>query len=108
LWFVRMLATLLAFVVLLGFAILNASQKTDVVLWWGRKYDFLDVPLIVVLFIAFALGLFVWFVVTVFKDIRMRRVISEMRRRNAKLEAEIKALRNMPVEDIGGPGDEEM
>jgi uncharacterized integral membrane protein len=103
-----MLATLILFVVLLGFAILNAHETSTVVLWWGEQYEFVDVPLIVVLFVAFALGLFVWFIVTVFKDIRMRQTVSEFRRQNAKLEAEIKALRNMPVEDISGDTDEEL
>ena len=107
-WFVRMLATLILFVILLGFSILNASQKTTVALWWGQRYDFIDVPLIVVLFIAFVLGLFVWFIVTVLKDVRMRKAVSDIRRENTKLEAEIKALRNMPVEDITGPADEDL
>ena len=63
--------------------------------------------MIVVLFIAFVLGHFVWFVVSLFKDLQMRKSVSDLKRQNRRLEEELRTLRNMPVEDIGGPFENE-
>jgi uncharacterized integral membrane protein len=79
------------------FAILNAAEKVSVVLAPGREYT--DVPIVVALFAAFALGALIVFVFSLFRDVKARSSLSRLRRENRRLGEELTALRNLPLEE---------
>ena len=100
----RYLVLLLAIAVLMWFFALNANETVTVKL--TPKGNLLeDVPLILAVAVAFFAGAFAWFLVTLFQDLRLRQDLRRARKDTERLREELKALRNLPVEDIEESGD---
>ena len=106
-WVVRMLLTLVLVVVVTGFAMLNSAERATVTLW-PRTLVFYEVPLVLLLFEAFVLGAVVWFIVSVFHEIGLRRTIRKLKRENTDLNQEIAGLHSISLSEIEheGPSDE--
>lgn len=100
-WVVRMLLTLVLVVIVTGFAMLNNAEQATVTLW-PRTVVFFEVPLVLLLFEAFVLGAVVWFVVSVFHEIALRRQIRKLKRENSDLNQEIAGLHSISLQDIEG------
>ncbi len=100
-WVVRMLLTLVLVVIVTGFAMLNNAERATVTLW-PRTVVFFEVPLVLLLFEAFVLGAVVWFVVSVFHEIALRRQIRKLKRENSDLNQEIAGLHSISLQDIEG------
>jgi hypothetical protein len=64
----------------------------------GKQYN--SLPLIIVIYIAFSIGVIFWFIVSVFQYFKWTAQIAELKRKNGQLLGEIKALRNLPLEEI--------
>jgi uncharacterized integral membrane protein len=96
-----MLLTLVLVVIVTGFAMLNNAERATVTLW-PRTVVFFEVPLVLLLFEAFVLGAVVWFVVSVFHEIALRRQIRKLKRENSDLNQEIAGLHSISLQDIEG------
>jgi uncharacterized integral membrane protein len=100
-----MFIAMLILAVVCFFAILNAAEKVNLVLLPGREY--MDVPLVVALFAAFALGALIIFIFSLFRDVAARSHLSRLRRENRRLGEELTALRNLPLEEPAGGSEQE-
>lgn len=105
-WFAKMFIAMVILAAVCFFAILNAAEKVNLVLVPGREYA--EVPLVVALFAAFALGALIIFVFSLFRDVAARSNLSRLRRENKRLSEELTALRNLPLEEPAmGPQEKE-
>jgi uncharacterized integral membrane protein len=96
-----MLLTLVLVVIVTGFAMLNNAERATVTLW-PRTVVFFEVPLVLLLFEAFVLGAVVWFVVSIFHEIVLRRQIRKLKRENSDLNQEIAGLHSISLQEIEG------
>ncbi|GEM_PF-676666 len=94
-WVIRYFIITVVILLLMGFAIQNSYQKVSVNLL-NHKYE--DIPLILVLFESFVLGIIFWFALSMFHFLRLHTTIGRQKKENKKLLEEIKAIRNMPLE----------
>ncbi len=96
-----MLLTLVLVVIVTGFAMLNNAERATVTLW-PRTVVFFEVPLVLLLFEAFVLGAVLWFVVSIFHEIVLRRQIRKLKRENSDLNQEIAGLHSISLQEIEG------
>jgi uncharacterized integral membrane protein len=97
-WIFRNLAWLVIMIAVVGFAILNVSGRISEIRLPGVTYA--DLPLTVVLFASFALGMFIAFIMTMFHYLKERAAMGRLTRENQNLKQELQALRNLPLEDL--------
>jgi uncharacterized integral membrane protein len=96
-WIIKSALVLMIFLAFLGFSFQNSYQVTTVNIA-GKQFN--SVPLIIALYIAFSIGVIFWFIVSIFQYLRYTGQISDLKRKNRQLLEEIKALRNLPLEEI--------
>jgi uncharacterized integral membrane protein len=96
-WIIKSALVLIIFLAFLGFSFQNSYQVTTVNIA-GKQYS--SIPLIIVLYIAFSVGVIFWFIISIFQYLRYTGQISDLKRKNRQLLEEIKALRNLPLEEI--------
>ena len=96
-WAIRYFLLLILIVVILGFAVLNSSQKVLINL---PQKIIPNVPLTLVILCAFSVGLLVSFILTVAHTMKMSGQVRSGRKKVAQLEMELAALRNRSLEDI--------
>jgi len=96
-WIIRSGIILIIFLMLLGFSFENNYQLTTVNLL-GKQYE--GLPLMIVVFVSFAAGVIFWFIVSVFQYFRITGQMNEFKRKNKQLLEEIKALRNLPLDEV--------
>jgi uncharacterized integral membrane protein len=96
-WIIKSALGVIIFLAFLGFSFQNSYQVTTVNLA-GKQYT--SIPLIIVLYIAFSAGVIFWFIISIFQYFKYTGQIGELRRKNKQLLNEIKALRNLPLEEI--------
>ncbi len=97
-WILKNLAWLLIMVAVVGFAILNVNGRASEIRLPGATY--VDLPLTVVLFAAFALGMFLAFLLTLVHHLKGRAAMGRLTRENQNLKQELRVLRNLPLEDL--------
>jgi uncharacterized integral membrane protein len=97
-WILKNLAWLLIMVAVVGFAILNVNGRASEIRLPGATYT--DLPLTVVLFAAFVLGMFLAFLLTLVHHLKGRAAMGRLTRENQTLKEELRALRNLPLEDL--------
>lgn len=100
-WIIKSALGVIIFLAFLGFSFQNSYQVTTVNLA-GKQYN--SIPLIIVLYIAFSAGVIFWFIISIFQYFKYSGKITELKRKNKQLSNEIKALRNLPLEEVT-PGD---
>jgi len=98
-WFLKMFLILGVFVAVMGFAIMNLREHVTVQLYPGRGGTY-DVQMVVALFVAYVGGMFTWFLVSLARDLKIRRETGRMKRQIRTLDQELTALRNLPLEDV--------
>lgn len=96
-WILKSALIVIVFLAFLGFSFQNSYQVTTVNIA-GMQYN--SIPLIVVLYVAFSIGVIFWFIVSIFQYLRSTSQITELKRKNKQLLEEIKALRNLPLEEV--------
>jgi uncharacterized integral membrane protein len=96
-WIIRTLFIVIILILLLGFAVQNAYQRVSINIL-SKQYA--NVPMIVVLFLAFVIGILVWLIFTIFQYFKMQADIYQERKRSRRLTEEIKALRNRPLQEV--------
>jgi uncharacterized integral membrane protein len=107
-WILKWLGVALLLIVLLGFSIMNVEQQVDINLFF---WQFQDVPLILVIFEAFIVGMLVWFLIAFINELRLRADLRNTQRELDDLREELQTLRNLPLhepleEAVGEPAEE--
>ena len=97
-WILKNLAWLVIMVAVVGFALLNMNGRASEIHFPGTTYT--DLPLTVVLFAAFALGMFLAFLLTLVHHLKGRAAMGRLTRENLSLKEELRALRNLPLQDL--------
>ncbi len=96
-WAIRMLLMIIFLIVAIGFYVSNASERVDVNILHTR---YVDVPLMTVLLIAFAVGMIASFLIAVTYFFRISSEAAAHKRQVKRLQAEITALRNRQIDQI--------
>src|SRR5512140_186762 len=99
-WFLRALLLIVLVIVFLYLAVLNMSQTVSIYLVRADTPTFPDVRLPLALLGAFVLGVFTWFLVSVWQTFSYYAEMGRLRRRNQELLKELTDLRNMPLEGL--------
>ena len=94
-WIIRWAFIAIIIIVVLGFSLQNTDKVTVKVL----SYQYMDVPLFLVIYVAFCFGIFVYLLVAVFHQLQLRSEISHLRRDNRKLRQELDNMRNLSLGD---------
>ncbi|RJS92680.1 lipopolysaccharide assembly LapA domain-containing protein [Salinisphaera sp. Q1T1-3] len=90
----RLLIAIVAAMIGLAFGYAN-FQSTSVDLFWTQT----QAPLVLLLAVAFVVGLIVAALICATRLVRMRAQLSSTRRKLKDAEAEISTLRSMPIHD---------
>ncbi len=101
--FLVVLLSSVAILLLTILGIQNGNTTTDVVLF---TKSFKDVPLTLVMIEAFAIGIIVAVIIAGINEIRIRQKIWELEKKNKELSEEVKALRNLPLNEVKKEGGE--
>lgn len=88
--------SLLLLILFIIFVILNGGQIVDI-RYLGLEY--LGIPLSIVVFFSFLIGVFFTLVIAVINEIRIRGRLNKVRKENQRLKEELDSLRNLPVEE---------
>ena len=97
-WFLRNVLWLAIMVLVVGFAILNMRESVTAINLPGQIYR--SIPLNVAVFAAFALGMFLAFVLVLFQVLRARSEVAALEREKEELTRELSQLRNLPLEGL--------
>jgi len=97
---VAAIALLVVVIALIAFSAYNTGQFVDVNLFWFRVYY--GVPMIVVLFAAFAIGVGLTLLYCLYYFIDMGLSLRRLKKRNRDLEAELVTIRNLPIDEALG------
>jgi uncharacterized integral membrane protein len=94
-WIIRWAFIAIIIVIVLGFSLQNTDRVTVRLL----SYEYQDVPLFLVIYVAFCFGIFVYLLVAIFHQLQLRSEISRLRRENRKLLKELEGMRNLSLGD---------
>ncbi|MEE9442954.1 MAG: LapA family protein [candidate division Zixibacteria bacterium] len=83
-------------VILIGFAVFNAQEMVTVDLFFSK---YINIPMIVVAYMAFTFGVLISFLLFVSIYFRQISDIRKFKRLADSLSSEISALRNRPIEE---------
>jgi len=92
----RAVLGILLLVILIGFIVYNASERVSVTI---LQTKYLNVPLVIVAFWAFVLGLLISFLFFMSVYFKQNREIRRLKRVSDALNNEVSALRSRSVED---------
>ncbi len=100
-WFFGTLLFIAIAVALAGFSLANADRIVpELVLWdLGVRHALTQVKLVHAMLVAFGSGAVVTLFVDAVRDVRQRAHQRLLKRRVQELEAELIALRNLPLDD---------
>jgi len=95
-WLLRSVIILVGIIAFLWLGMNNADQRVDFI-FFTKMYPSLSLNLL--LLIVFAAGMVFSFFIFIFSEFQLRNTISRQRREVDRLERELAALRNLPLED---------
>ncbi len=90
------IALLIVTVGIVSFAIMNPGERVTINLW-TRTFE--DIPLILALFISFAIGVVLTLLYTLYYFVDLGLTIRRLKKQNKMLEDELVALRNLPIDE---------
>ena len=96
-WMLKWLGIAALLIVLLGLSMLNLGQQVDLDLYF---WTFQDLPLILVIFESFILGMLTWFLVAFVNEMKIRSELRGVKRQRDEMSQELQALRNQPLEEL--------
>ena len=94
-WIVRWIVSAILILLFLLFAFYNQDTLTVDFLKWTSP----PLPLYIFLYIAFALGLLFWLLISALNTIKLRADIHRLQRENRKIRIELDRLRNVSIEE---------
>ena len=95
-WVVKWILTALLIAFVIGFAMQNTEQSVNVIF---LKWESIDLPLWIVMYLAFIAGMLFWLFVSIYRIIGMNLENRKCRKEISKLQAELYHLRNATVEE---------
>jgi putative membrane protein len=95
-WIFRWLLIALVMLVILGFALQNQEQMVSVNI---LNYTSPNLPLYLLMYIAFGFGLLLWVVVSMVHVLKLKSAIYKLQRENKKIREELSRLRNIGIEE---------
>jgi len=95
-WLLRSVIILIGIIAFLWIGINNADQSVDFV-FFTESFPSLSLDLLML--IVFAAGMIFSFCIFAFSEFQLRHRISRQQREVERLERELAALRNLPLED---------
>ena len=103
-WIVRWIFWVVALLFLILFATQNATQTVTVEFFkWQTKNP---IPLWIVMYLSFLVGILVWFVFSIYKVMQLKTEVRKTNKQNEVLKKELDEMRNIPIEDETGSVDE--
>lgn len=95
-WMLKWLGIAALLIILLGLSMLNLGQQVDLDLYF---WTFQDLPLILVIFESFILGMLTWFLVAFVNEMKIRGELRTVKRQRDEMNRELQTLRNQPLEE---------
>ena len=95
-WIIRWSLIVIVLLGLLGFSLQNQSQR--VVINVGT-YVSPEMPLYFALYLSFALGILVFFLISIYNLLQLKTEIGKQKRDNRKLREELDRLRNISIDE---------
>lgn len=96
-WILRWLVTVPIILIILGFALQNTAQEVSVVFIKGR-WESGPLPIWVVVYVSFALGVIFWLFVSIFQVISLKMEMRKLRAENGRIQRELDNLRNLSID----------
>lgn len=95
-WIVKWILGALLIILILGFAFQNQHQVAHVNVWnWTSP----EMPLYLIVYFGFSLGLLTWLFVSIFKILQLKVECRQLNKQNELLTDELNRLRNLSVEE---------
>jgi len=95
-WLIRSVLILIGVIGFLWLGMNNAEQRVDFN-FFTKSFPGLSVNLLML--VVFAVGMVFSFLIFIFSEFQLRHRINQYRREAARLERELAALRNLPLEE---------
>ncbi len=95
-WLIKWIVGIVLTLLILGFALQNQHQVVQV---YVGNWVSPEMPLYFVIYIAFALGMITSIVFAIFKVFQLKQENRKIRRERNELEAELKKLRNLSIDE---------
>ena len=95
-WIIRWFFILSVMVLVLFIAIQNADETARFTFF---SQTYLNVPLIVLLFAAYVIGMITWFIIAVIQNMQLKLEIRNLRKGNVQIQHELDDLRNISIDD---------
>ncbi len=95
-WIIRWSLIILVLLAILGFSLQNQDQKVQIHI---GGYITPEMPLYFALYIAFALGVLVFFLISIYNLFQLKTEIGRHKRENRRLRDELDRLRNLSIEE---------
>lgn len=95
-WVLKWILTAFFIAFAIGFAMQNSEQHVNVIFF---KWQSIDLPLWIVMYVAFIAGMFFWLFVSIYRVIHLNFENHKCRKEIAKLQAELYYMRNASVEE---------
>jgi|YNPNPStandDraft_1061719.scaffolds.fasta_scaffold51618_2 uncharacterized integral membrane protein len=95
-WFVRWIGAILVVLVLVVLATQNSALQVVVRFY---KWQSVEMPLWVVMYLSYAAGLLSWLVISLIRVLGLRRALRRLTKENERLKSELGRLRNISVEE---------
>jgi uncharacterized integral membrane protein len=101
-WIVRWILGAIFIALIIGFAMQNTEQKVNVIF---LKWQSIDMPLWVIMYVAFISGMLFWLVVSILRVVTLKVENRKGKKEIQKLKDELNRLRNVSVEESDLPVD---
>jgi uncharacterized integral membrane protein len=95
-WIIKWILIAIVILFILLFAFENQDQQTFVRF---VKWQSIDLPLYIFLYISFGLGMFFWLLISIYKIFSYKGRILSLTRANHRLKEELDRLRNANIEE---------
>ncbi len=103
-WIFRWIFMAIVMILIIGFAMQNTEQRVTI--------QFLDyatqpLPLWIIMYASFAVGVLFWLLVSIFQILMLKRDLAKQRKEIKNLKSELDRLRNVSIEEQVVPTPEE-
>ena len=95
-WIFRWIIMAVLIILIIGFAMQNMHQQVVVQF---VNYETIPLPLWLVMYLSFAVGLFVWLLVSIVQILTYKNLQRKQRKEIKSLKTELDRLRNVSIED---------
>ncbi len=102
-WLIRSVITLIGVVAVLWIGMINAGQQVDFTFF---TKTFLGLSLNLLILAVFLAGMLFSFVIFILSEFQLRHTVGQKQKEISRLERELAALRNLPLEESQGGSEE--